>query len=398
MTRSRSTATLDAGLTGRRERQLTLSERFDSFARHAESLDPRSSAIAIFGVVLALVFLGLLMQVSHATTTLDPAHFRAELRSLLGFRILGLVVLLVGYRIGPAGIQRLVPALTVAVIVLLVAVYLPWVSAAANGSRRWIRLPFVGLTVQPSEVARVVAVLWVAQRCVRLGPLVQDCRRGYLPMLGFGLMLFCAILAQPDLGGALLFLLCFLCTMWVGGARPAHVAGSLGMLGGGALIVGASTLSYVRERLAVWLGDSTNRQVDHALEAMASGDLFGVGFTHGGWRNSGLQYMQSDYVFSLVGEELGLFGMALVVGLLLAYGWFSLRLVLAIRGRFEALVAFGLLISVAFQAMLHVQVVTGLAPPKGMNLPFLSDGGSSLVASCLAVGLALGAARPRATT
>ena len=89
----------------------------------------------------------------------------------------------------------------------------------------------------------------------------------------------------------------------------------------------------------------------------------------------------------------GFLGMLVVIGLYCAYGYFSLRLVSSLRNRFAALVAFGLLVSVAVQAMLHMQVVTGLAPPKGMTLPFLSEGGSSLVASSLAVGLALGSVR-----
>src|SRR5690606_18113051 len=93
------------------------------------------------------------------------------------------------------------------------------------------------------------------------------------------------------------------------------------------------------------------------------------------------------------GEELGLFGLLLVLGLFLAFVWYSLRLGLAVRDRYRALAAFGLLLSVCLQAMVHVQVVTRLAPPKGMTLPFLSDGGTSLVVSSLAVGLALGAAR-----
>ena len=115
--------------------------------------------------------------------------------------------------------------------------------------------------------------------------------------------------------------------------------------------------------------------------------------TFSGSRNAGVPYLESDYVFALVGEELGLVGMLLVLGLLVAFLWFGLRLVLSVRDRYEALVSFGLLVSVALQAMLHVQVVAGLAPPKGMTLPFISDGGTSLIVSSLAVGLALGAAR-----
>jgi cell division protein FtsW len=106
-----------------------------------------------------------------------------------------------------------------------------------------------------------------------------------------------------------------------------------------------------------------------------------------------MPYQDSDYIFSLLGEELGFLGLALVVGMMFAFLWFALRLVLSIRDRFAALSAFGLLMGVAVQAMIHMQVVTGLAPPKGMSFPFLSDGGTSLLVSALAVGLALGAAR-----
>jgi cell division protein FtsW len=243
-------------------------------------------------------------------------------------------------------------------------------------------------------VARVVAILWVARRCAQLGPRVQDGVRGYLPLLGFGLLFFLLILGEPDLGGALLFLLCYGCTMWMGGARPAHVATSVAVVGSLALVGAAGAFNHVRERLSVWFGERTNEQVSRATEAIASGDLFGVGLGQGGFRNQSLQYMQTDFALSLVGEELGFVGVLVVLGLLFAFGWFSLRLVLSVRDRYAALAAFGLLVSVAFQAMLHVQVVTGLAPPKGMTLPFISDGGSALVASCLAVGLALGAARP----
>ena len=376
----------------RREHQRTIFERLDELARRASASDPVPAAMRVFVCVLGLLGIGFLVQLSHASTTVQPRHFGAELRGMLQFRILGLAVLVAAYHIGPDRLRRFLPVLTVLSIALLVAVYLPGINAEANGSRRWIRLPFLGLTLQPSEVARVVMILWVADRCVQLGPRVQEMGR-YVPMLLFGLALFGAILGQPDLGGAMLFLLCFVCTMWVGGARPAHVAGSLGIAGGGALLVGFSAFAYTRERIAVWLGDSSNDQVSRTAEAMASGDLFGVGLTHGGWRNSGLQYLQNDYAFSLVGEELGLLGVAVVIGLLLTFAWNGLKLVLSVPDRFGALVAFGLLISVALQAMLHIQVVTGLAPPKGINLPFISDGGTSLVASCLAVGLALGSVR-----
>jgi cell division protein FtsW len=366
-----------------------IGERVARLAR----LDPAEPATALFCITLALLALGLLVQLSHAATTVPPEAFASELRGLLGLRLLGLHVLLAAWRFGPEGIRPLVPALALGTLVALLLCYVPFFRQEANGSARWIRLPGIPVTLQPSEVARVVVVLWVADRCARLAGRVQLLWRGFVPTFAFGLVLFTLILGQPDLGGALLFLLGLVSTMWVGGARPAHVAGSLAVVGCGGMLYAVSSLAYVRQRLSVWRGESGNEQVEGTLQAIASGDWLGVGYAHGAWRNSGLQYMQTDYVYSLVGEELGLAGLLVVLILILAFVWYSFRLVISIHDRYRALVAFGLLSTVALQAMLHLQVVTKLAPPKGMNLPFLSAGGSSLVASALAVGLALGAAR-----
>jgi cell division protein FtsW len=162
--------------------------------------------------------------------------------------------------------------------------------------------------------------------------------------------------------------------------------------GGIAFLVVITFVGYIRQRIEMWLGSTANDQVMRSGEAIASGDVFGVGLGHGLFRNARVPYLESDYVFALTGEELGLFGMLLVLALFLAFLWFALRYVLSIRERYDALCAFGLLLSVGLQAMVHTQVVTGLAPPKGMPLPFLSHGGTSLVVSSLAVGLALGAA------
>lgn len=383
---------LSAGPSDGSARQLTFYDRFDRWAEAARSGGPARPAAALFATVLALMAFGLLIQASHAsTTTASPEHYLSVVREQAGFRVVALFVLLVAYRIGPLRLRPFLPALTVLAGMMLIAVFMPVLGHKLNGASRWIRLP--GFTVQPSELARIVMVLWIADRCIRLGDRVRDMRRGVLPMLFLGLAYFGLILIETDVGGAMLFLICVLCTMWVGGARPAHVWGSALGVGGAALLLALSSLSYVRGRVAMWLGNQQNDQVVRTLDAMSSGDMLGSGLTHGVHRNTGVPYLESDYVFALVGEELGLAGMLFVLGLVAGFVWFAGRLTLAIRDRYCALCAFGLLVAVAFQAMLHVQVVTGLAPPKGMPLPFISDGGTALITSSLAVGLALGAAR-----
>lgn len=380
-----------------RENQHTIFERMGSFARRAEAPDPSGPAAALFRTVLALMGFGLLMQASHAATTLEPAEFQETLRSQVLFRAGALVVLLLACRIGPLGLRRFLPALFVLTAASLLLVYVPGFEAPKNGAHRWLTIPGLEVSFQPSELARVVMILWIADRCMRLGPRVRDMRAGVLPMLFTGLMLCGSILLEPDFGGAMLFLISFTATMWVGGARPVHVAGSLVGFGGVVILVAAGFLAHVRRRLEMWLGDLHNTQVDHTAEAIASGDLFGVGYGQGLFRNARVPYLESDYVFALVGEELGLFGLLVVVGLFGMFVWSSLRLVLSIRDRYRALCAFGLLLSVGMQAMLHMQVVTRLAPPKGMTLPFISHGGTALIVSSLAVGLALGAAREPAS-
>jgi len=374
--------------------QLTIMGFLDNLARKAEVHDPMRPATRLFLIVLTLSGLGFLLQASFAATTHAPHEFWGELRGQALLRILSVGVMLVAFRLGPSGLRRLLPHLVVLSALLLLLVFVEPFRAARNGAFRWVELPLgARLTFQPSELARIVVVLWVADRCVKLGPRVHDLRRGVLPMLVLALVFFVLVLVETDLGGAMLLLICALSTMWVGGARMLPVGASLVAIGGGAITAASLFVPYMRNRIAMWFGQVDNGQVSGTLQALKSGGLFGAGFTHGGYRNDGVPYLESDYVFALVGEELGVIGMWLVLLLWIAFLWCALRLVLSLRERYEALATFGLLLSVALQAMVHVQVVSGLAPPKGMTLPFLSDGGTSLIVSSFAVGLALGAAR-----
>ncbi|NOT31374.1 MAG: FtsW/RodA/SpoVE family cell cycle protein [Planctomycetes bacterium] len=374
--------------------QLTITGFLDNLARKAEVHDPMRPATRLFVVVLALSLLGFLMQAAFVATTHAPREFVSELRGQAMLRVLSVGVMLLAFRLGPAGLRRFLPHLVVLSAVLLVLVFVEPFRAARNGAFRWVEFPLgARLTFQPSELARIVVVLWVADRCVKLGSRVHDLRRGVMPMLMLALVFFLLVLVETDLGGSMLLLICALSTMWVGGARMLPVGASLVAIGGGAITAAGLFVPYMRNRIAMWFGQVDNGQVSGTLKALSSGDLFGVGYGQGGFRNDGVPYLESDYVFALVGEELGVVGMWIVLALWLAFLWYALRLVLSLRERYEALASFGLLLSVALQAMVHVQVVSGLAPPKGMTLPFLSDGGTSLIVSSFAVGLALGAAR-----
>lgn len=374
-----------------REHQTTIFERIRDITQEARRHDPVAPAIAVLCCTLALMLLGLLVQASHAATTLPAAEFRSELREQLLFRCAALVAMLLAARIGPSGLRRFLPALTVTMAVLLLLVFVPPLGSNINGSNRWLDLGVVKF--QPSELARIVIVMWVADRCVRLGPQLLDLKRGMLPVVAMGLLFFGLVGIETDLGGATLLLLCVFATVWIGGASSTHVLVPLTVAGAGSFLLAFTAIPYIRRRIMMFLSVERNQQVTDAANAIASGDAFGLGFAQGPLRNHGVPYLESDFVFAQIGEEFGLFGMLVVVGLFGGLVWNGLRLVLAIKDRFDALATFGLLMSTCLQGMLHIQIVAGLAPPKGMTLPFLSHGGTSLIVSSLGMGLALGAAR-----
>jgi len=385
------TATATGGVGAVREHQTTIFERLKEIHAKVERHDPVAPSVAIFCCVLALSALGMLVQASHAATTLAPAEFTSELLEQVLFRTGGVAVMLIAARIGTAGVRRYIPALMVAMFVLLGLVFVPGIGSQINGSHRWIDL--VVVKFQPSELARIVLVVWVADRCTKLGPLVTDWRKGVVPVLGVIFLYAGMVAIETDFGGASLLFLCAAATLWIGGAHTRHVFMPLSVAGMSLMVVGFTLIPYIRKRILMFFGTHNNQQVTDAKSAIASGDLFGVGYAHGPLRNHGVPYLESDFVFAQVGEELGFFGMLLVIGLFVALLWYGLRLVLSIKDRFDALATFGLMISTCLQGMLHVQIVAGLAPPKGMTLPFLSHGGTSLIVSSLGVGLALGAAR-----
>jgi len=394
MARARNIERQSAALRSQGLEQVTITTFLDGIARRAESNDPRGPAARVFLTVLALMGFGLLVQASHAATAMTAEGFRSQLLTEVVMRVGGIATMLFAFQLGPKGIRRFLPFAMVVVGVLLVAVFIPGVGSPRNGSNRWVEL--LGVSFQPSELARIVLVVWIADRCVRLGHRVYDWRRGVMPMLAVVFAYFSLVLIETDLGGSMLLLICALSTMWVGGARALPMAASLVAAGGGAITALTLLVPYVRNRVAMWFGTVSNNQVDSTMGALESGGLIGAGMGRGALRTSGVPHLQSDYAFAQIGEEFGYLGLLIVLGLVIALLWNGLRLVLSLRDRFEALAVFGLLISVGLQAMLHMQVVAGLAPPKGTTLPFISDGGSSLLVSSLAVGMALGPARRRA--
>jgi cell division protein FtsW len=355
----------------------------------------------LLGTVLCLLALGVVMVYSSSATVAselarfggDPCFF---LKRQALWAAVALAVLLVFMNVDYRRWRRLAfPGLVLAAGLLLL-VLIPTVGRVANGARRWLTLGPVNF--QPSEMAKIAVLLYAAAYASAGPERLASFWRGFLP--GFvALGLVCALtILEPDVGTALFLGGVGTAVFVAGGARWRHVLA----LGGGAVAAAAvlfiSKLEYVQHRVAVFLDPTLDPlgKGHHLLQseiAFGSGGLLGVGLGQSRLKLFYLPERHTDFIFAIVGEELGFLGAAAVVcafALILACGW---RIVRRAPDRMGSLLAFGALLSIVAQAAVNMAVVTGLIPTKGIALPFVSYGGSALVAAAAAAGLLLSVAR-----
>lgn len=286
------------------------------------------------------------------------------------------------------------PAL-IAVFVALVAVLIPGVGHRAGGAARWLRLGL--FSVQPAELAKLAMVLflahWLSSNQVRIKSLFAV----FLPCLGMAGLMIAPILAEPDLGTSLMIMALTATLLFVAGNRVSYlVALGLACLPGLYFLV--FKVSYRLDRLTSFLNPwndpaDTGFQIIHSFMALGSGGLMGAGL--GGSRQK-LFYLpepHTDFILSVLGEELGLWGMALVLGLFMLLIWRGVRTALSARDLFGAYLALGATMVVGLQAFVNAAVVMGLLPTKGLTLPFISYGGSSMLTNFACLGILLSVAR-----
>ncbi len=277
---------------------------------------------------------------------------------------------------------------------LLLAVFLPGLGVRVNGARRWLHLGFSNF--QAVEAVKVLLILYLASYLVRFQAAVQNDMAATLkPLLVTGLLVL-LLLQQPDFGSASLILAITLGMIWLGGAR----ARNLFALGAAVMPVmawAAMSESYRVRRLTTFLDpwkDPFNDgfQLVQALIAVGRGDWFGVGLGASVQKLFYLPEAHTDFIFAVIAEELGLVGVVLVVGLfsLLCARMFLIGQRCVARGmHFEGYLCFGVGLWISAQALVSMGVNLGLLPTKGLTLPLISSGGSSLLMTCMAIGLCL---------
>lgn len=281
-------------------------------------------------------------------------------------------------------------------VVALGLCFTRWFGESANGAARWISLRIVGLRsvhFQPSEFAKLACVVALASWFARQEPLTREFGGGFLkPSLMTGAIVL-LIGAEVDLGSAALVAAVGGAMMFVAGTRLLFL-GPVLLCAAGAFAAVVKMMPNRMERVLAFLElekykDGLGLQQWRALLAFGSGGLHGLGLGNGRQKMNYLPEAHTDFIFPMIGEEFGLVGTTLVVGLFVALIIGGLRIAHRAEDRFGKLLAFGIVLTLGLEALLNMAVTTALLPNKGLPLPFISYGGSSLVAAMLGTGILL---------
>jgi len=347
----------------------------------------------LFFAAIALSALGLVM-VYSAGSWLGHEMFgdwEYFLHRQAVFLVVGLGLMFGLSRIDYRLLRRFAPHLMLTAIALLLVVLV--VGQEINGARRWIRFGPIGL--QPSEIAKLTLAIFLAATLARQGERVRTFKGGFLPVVTIASLTMLLVLFEKDLGTTILLGSLTLIMLFSAGTRLSYVVAAV-MLAAPLIWQQIVGVDYRRGRLEEFLsGDGY--QVHQALIAIGSGGPWGRGLGHGRQKLGFLPENHTDFILATVGEELGFVGIALVLGLVALLVWRGLVIARQASDRFGTYLATGLSALFGLQALVNMAVVLELIPAKGITLPFLSYGGSSLLSSLAAVGILLSISRRRLT-
>ncbi len=355
------------------------------------------SAVTLVATVVALNVVGLVMVMSASSVVALENYGSSWVfvqRQVL-WTVLGLTAFVLASRFDYRNLRRISIPLLVVVAGLLVLVFIPGLGVHASGSSRWIGIG--SFTFQPSELAKLAIVIFVADLLVRRSDDIGEWRLVLRPVLlvfgAFALL----VLRQPDMGTTVILALIVGALLFVGGIRLRQLV-PLAAVGLTAAVVLALSASYRRARVLSFLdpfadAGNTGYQAVQSLIALGSGGLFGVGLGAGRQKWLFLPNAHTDFIFAVIGEELGLLGAFLVVALFAVLGVLGLRTAVRAPDRFGELIAIGITVWIVGQAVINIGATVGLLPITGVPLPFVSFGGSALVFTMAAAGVLVNVAR-----
>jgi cell division protein FtsW len=354
---------------------------------------------AIVSIVLILLSIGLstlYSASSYLSMSEGGGNYVFLLRQLQG-AILGGALLFIVSQLDYRRWWRMAWPLLTVVTLMLVIVILPGTHAIApeiNGARRWLRLP--GMTIQPSEFAKLALVIWTARMVLVKAERLQSLRHGLLPILCVWGLVIGLIALEPAMSAAGLSLILAFTVAFVGGARIAHFA-FLGAIAAVPAWIAIMAAPYRVRRITAFMDplaheSGASYQIVQSLTAIGSGGIFGRGFGQSKLKDGFLPEPHNDFASSVLGEEWGLVGMTVLVLLYLLIMALAHRIATRAPDAFGSLLAYGAGAFITIPAILHLAINLSMIPPTGVALPFVSFGRSNLLASFVAIGLLLSVA------
>jgi cell division protein FtsW len=341
--------------------------------------------------VLFLVCIGVVMVYSASSAISLKTHGSSYLflKKQAVFAVVGMALLLMFRRLPYQFLRPLAYPLLVVAVFLLAAVQLPGFGVAAGGSTRWLRAG--EFTFQPSEFARLALMIYLAYSLEKKRDRLKSFAIGFVPHVLVLALLMALILLQPDFGSAAILAAATWIVLFAGGVRLVHLLGSLILLlpAVGILMIQAE---YRLKRLLSFLDPwqypaAEGYQIIHSMMAFGTGGIWGTGIGKGYQKLFYLPEPHTDFIFSVIGEELGLVGVTVILALYTIILWRGITIARNTEDMFGSLLALGLTVGICLQVCVNMGVALGLLPTKGLTLPFLSYGGTSLLVNMASIGI-----------
>ena len=353
--------------------------------------------IILFISIMLLSIFGVIMIYSSSSVwaeyKFDDAFKYLKSQSL--FLIVGTVLMLVVSNIDYRKYKSRANIILGICFLLLVLVIIPGIGTVRNGSRSWFGIG--GFGIQPSEFMKLALIIFTAKYLEKNDRYINDIKKGVFPILGMALLAFGLIMLQPDFGTGTILVMTIVCMLFISGVKFSFFAkiGIVGLIGAVALIIAAPyRLQRILSFVNPWVDPlGAGFQIIQSLYAIGPGGLLGMGLGNSIQKHFYLPEPQTDFIFSIISEELGFLGIVIVSGLFLTIIYRGIKIALNSNNLFGKYLAFGMIFQLSFQAVLNLMVVVGLIPVTGVTLPFLSYGGSSLLITMIGMGILLNISR-----
>lgn len=347
----------------------------------------------LLGVALILAGIGIVMVYSTSAILAgdrfgDPYYFLKKQAIYAGAGFLLMIIMM----FVPYGtLKRLAYPIFILSVLLLIAVLIPGIGHKAGGAMRWLKIG--GFTFQPSEFAKLGLIIFLAYLLTKKEEKIRSFSFGFLPTILLSGLVIVLLLKEPDFGAALFLAAMVFILLFISGARMIYIAGAC-LLAAPVAYFLLMNADYRYKRLLSFIRPwedptGTSFQIIQSFLSFGSGGLFGLGLGEGRQKLFFLPAPHTDFIFSIIGEELGLIGALGVVLLFFILAFRGIQIGISIQDKFGSYLALGIALMISLQAVINMGVVLGLLPTKGLTLPFVSYGGTSLIANFIGLGILL---------